>query len=295
MFRKKPCLDVVVRRIGEISTLPHIALRLMEGASDPNVGASDIRQVMEGDPVLSARVLRCVNSSAYGLRTKTTNLQQAIAYLGLKQVRNLAMAAGMSHMFRKEETIGPFRRWALWKHMVSVGIGARLIAMRLGISQLEDMFLAGLLHDIGIILEDQYMHNLFSHMICNLDPWMTLAGNEQVHLGFDHTRLGAEVARKWQFPEIIQDAIRYHHASEDYQGEGVRLVRCVEVANILCSLKGISSVGVNLVKPSFAVIRALDLGKEDLVALSQDLDRELEENKSLLYIGADSHGNVGSG
>ena len=72
-------LDAVVRDIHEISTLPHIAIRVMEVANDPNSGAVDLKEVMESDPALSARVLRVVNSSAYGLRERVTNLQYAIA------------------------------------------------------------------------------------------------------------------------------------------------------------------------------------------------------------------------
>jgi len=119
-----PTLERLLRRIDEISTLPHVALRLMEVANDPNSSASDLKQVLENDPALSARVLRYVNSAAYGMRTKITNLQDAIAYLGLKQLRNLTMAASVAELFRKDEAIGPYRRSELWRHMVSVGICA---------------------------------------------------------------------------------------------------------------------------------------------------------------------------
>jgi HD-like signal output (HDOD) protein len=160
-----PTLDQLIRQIDEISTLPYIAMRIIEAVNDVNTVASDIKQVMEGDPALSARILRCVNSSAYGLSTKITNLQQAITYLGLKQIRNLAMVVSVSNMFNKKECIGPYLRSNLWKHLVGVGICARLISMRLGYPNFEDCFLAGLLHDIGIILEDQYVHKHFVKFI----------------------------------------------------------------------------------------------------------------------------------
>ena len=66
-------LESALRRIDEISTLPQIALRVMQVANDPHSGAADLKEVMESDAALSARVLRCVNSSAYALRTKITN------------------------------------------------------------------------------------------------------------------------------------------------------------------------------------------------------------------------------
>ncbi|MGW8257267.1 MAG: HDOD domain-containing protein [Thermoguttaceae bacterium] len=286
--RTCPPLNQIVLQIDEISTLPHIAMRIMEVLTTANTAATDIRQVMEADPALSARVLRCVNSSAYGLRSKITNLQQAIVYLGLKQIRNLAMAASVSEMFKKASNIGPYRRLNLWKHLVSVGICARSIAMRLGFLNFEDMFLAGLLHDIGVVLEDQHLHQYFELMVRNLDVFKTLSENEQEALGFDHTQLGAAVATKWKFPQEICDPIRHHHHSHEYHAEDENIVRCVAVADIICSLKDITPMGTKLGKDSSLPIQQLGLGKDDLIVLSQDLDRELEKNALLLKIGGDS-------
>ena len=88
-------------------------------------------------------------------------MQQAIAYLGVRQIRNLAMTASTSKLFSSNEKIGPYSRSGLWQHLVSVGICARLLAMRLNLKNFEDIFLAGLLHDIGIVLEDQHVHDPF--------------------------------------------------------------------------------------------------------------------------------------
>ena len=105
-----PPLRTVIERIEEISSLPQVALRVMEVANDPSSGAADLKEAMEGDTALSARVLRCVNSSAYALRSQITNLQQAIAYLGTKQIRNLAMMITVSDLFKDNDTIGSYRR-----------------------------------------------------------------------------------------------------------------------------------------------------------------------------------------
>jgi putative nucleotidyltransferase with HDIG domain len=285
-YCKRPTLDQLIQQIEDISTLPHIAMRIVEVINDANTAASDIKQLMEGDPALSARVLRCVNSSAYGLRAKITNLQQAICYLGLKQIRNLAVTVSVGNMFKKEVTIGPYRRSNLWKHLVAVGICARLIAMRLGLPNFEDCFLAGLLHDIGIILEDQHLHKYFCQLIQTLDLKKNLAENEHPIFGFDHTQLGAKIATRWNFPGGILDAIQYHHISGHYRGDDINIVRCVDAANIICNLKTISSLGVTLGKVSPAALNGLGLGKSDLVVLSQDMDRELENNASLIQIGA---------
>jgi len=282
--QKKHTVAAIVRRIDEISTLPHIAFQVMEVANDPDSGALDLKEVIETDAALSARILRCVNSSAYPTRTRITSLQEAIAYLGMKQTRNLAVTASVSKLFRKDDNIGSYQRSQLWRHLVAVGICARLIAMRRKVSNFEDAFLAGLLHDIGIVLEDQYVHAQFVATIRTLNNTQTLAEIERRHLGFDHMALGERVAVKWGFPEATKASIRYHHASDSYAGAQVDIVRCVEVANVICTLKGVPSVGLKLVKISQPALTGLALMREDIMVLADDLDRELAANASLFQI-----------
>lgn len=280
----RPTLDQLVRKIDDISTLPQVALKVMEVANDPDSGAADLKVVMEGDAALSTRVLRCVNSSAYAVRTRITNLQQAIAFLGLKQIRNLAMTASVSELFKKDEKTGGYSRALLWRHLVSVGICSRMIAMRRKIANFEDAFLAGLLHDVGIILEDQHAHQGFCEVIGALRKETTLCETERSILGFDHTALGEKVAEVWSFPEVLGRAIRCHHNSAACKGEEAGIVRCVEVANLICTLKGIPSVGLKLVRFSPAAVADLGLTKEDIAVLAEDLDRELSQNATLFQM-----------
>jgi putative nucleotidyltransferase with HDIG domain len=277
-------IDAFLRRVEEISTLPHVALRVVQVANDDSAGAADLKAVLESDPPLSARLLRCVNSAAYSLRTKVTNLQLAIAYLGCKQVRNLAITASVSDLFKDNRPIGTYRRSDLWKHLIAVGVCARLVAMRLRLSNFEDAFLAGLLHDLGIVLEDQHAHEQFERAMLALDPERSLIEVEREHLGFDHAIIGDRLAAKWNLPESVRAAIRCHHASAAYRGTEIEVLRCVEVANMVCTMRQISSVGLNLLKPSNDAIRGLGLKKEDIVVLAQDLDRELKAQQSLFQV-----------
>lgn len=275
----------LARRIQELSTLPQVALEVMRVADNPNATAADLKAAMELDVALSARVLRTVNSSAYALRTKVTNLQQAITYLGLKHIRNLAMTAGVSRLFKQENTIGPYRRLNLWRHLVAVGICSRLVALRLKFANFEDIYLAGLLHDLGIILEDQYVHPQFAAAVQALEPGVTLCEVERSRLGFDHTLLGFHVAENWRFPELVRNVIRHHHRSVEADPEYRTSVQCVELANLICSCKGMTSVGVNVVKVSPEVIRDLGIGRLDLAVLASDLDEEIWRNSTLFEDG----------
>ncbi len=277
-------LDRLIARIREVSTLPHIAVKVMAVANNPYTGAAELKAIVEKDPSLCARVLRTVNSSAYSLYSKITNLQQAISYLGCQQIRNLAVTASIQGFFKKQDDIGPYRREELWKHMVSVGICTRLIAIRQGLLNFEDAYLAGLMHDFGIIMEDQQIHGSFGAMIQSLDGRQSLEEVERAYLGFDHAILGSRIAEAWKFPPTVKAAIRFHHHSDKYHSDGDQIVRCVEVANFLCSAKGISSVGINLVTLSREVVAALSYTKADLEILMIDLDHEMQRYTDLFAV-----------
>jgi len=277
-------LDSIVGRIDEISTLPHVAVKVMQVANDPTSDAGDLTMAMESDASLSARVLRCVNSSAYATRRKITNLQQAIAYLGTKQIRNLAITAAVSELFKDDEMIGKYCRPDLWKHLVSVGICARMIAKRVGSNEGEDIFLAGLLHDIGIVLEDQHVHGTFCRVVESLREGTSLPASERNTFGFDHTMMGQKIGELWGFPDSVKSAIRYHHMSTTYRGTDGMTVRCVEVANLICSLRGITSVGLQLVNFSQSAFSGLKLTKADIGSLDAELDDELQAHQGLFHV-----------
>ena len=199
----------------------------------------------------------------------------------MREVRRLALTASVAELFTRDEVIGSYCRRSLWKHLVAVGLCARLIAMRRKMADFEDAFMAGLLHDIGIVLLDQYAHEEFRQVVENLDDQSTLSCTERKRLGFDHAQLGAQVAENWRFPDCVRDAIAHHHTSDQCPLESLPIVRCVEVANLICTVKGCSSVGKKLVPISPSALRALALTREHLAVLAQDVDEELQKSASL--------------
>jgi HD-like signal output (HDOD) protein len=277
-------LDTVVEGITDVATLPMVAMKVIEIANNPKSGATDLKAAVEGDVSLSARVLRTVNSAAYCPRTKITNLLQAISYLGFRQIRNLALTASVRSVFKDQEGIGTYKQTELWRHLVAVGICSRMIAMRVNLKNFEDAYLAGLLHDFGIILEDQHLNPYFKRLMHSLDGKKTLEKAEAACMGFDHTVLGFRMGEKWKFPSTVQAAIQFHHMTDEYRGEEITIVRCVELANFICALKNITSIGINLVKPPLSTIEALGFNKEDIKLLVTDLDVEIKQRTSLFTL-----------
>lgn len=274
----------VSQRVGELSSLPQVIRRILQIAGDEKASAQDLKEAVESDPALSARVIRLVNSSASGVSQRISNLQMAVAYLGFRQIRNLAWTAFVSELFRKEGTYGPYRRTQLWNHSVAVAVLARMIAMRQGRSDFEDFFLAGLLHDIGIVLEDQYDHERFRRMMVELTEGTLLETWERAYLGYTHCELGAAVGTEWYFPPNVLSAIRWHHDPQLGPPEHRLFTHTVALANYLVTRKGISSVGRSLLRPPVESVEYLRLSRPEVEALLADFQEELVRQVGLFVL-----------
>ncbi len=278
-------LRQVTARIREVSSLPRVVQQIIDIVNDPNSSAADLKSVVEMDPPLSVRLLRTVNSAAYRTRMEIRTVHHAIAYLGFEAVRNMALASTIAEIFKSDDRIGRYSRQALWRHLVCVGVASRMIAARVGLGNFEDAFLAGLLHDLGIILLDQYHHPQFVATMESLEPDETLCRAEERLLGFTHAEIGDAVARRWNLPSTVIAALLHHHDAQACPDGNKRIVEVVQVANFICTSKGISSVGTSVMDPpSAATLNSLALDRDDFQVLWEDLDEELENAEVLARI-----------
>jgi putative nucleotidyltransferase with HDIG domain len=265
--------EQIFARIGEVATLPTLAMQIFDIAADPNTDAEGLLRLVESDPALAARIVRTANSALYGMRRKVSDLLSCIMLVGFKEVRNLALTVFVSNLFRESPGYGTYNRLELWRHSVCAGAIARFLCKRMRHGPAEDAYLAGLLHDLGLILMDQYLHKSFCNVIDRLSEAKSTDDIERECLGFDHAQLGAAVAEKWRFPIALCDAIRYHHQPEHYAGEHRELVHCVAVANFVCHLKGVPSLGVvNGHRPPEHIFAALGFSADELASMWGDID-----------------------
>lgn len=273
---KNPGLARLAARIGEVSTLPEVVYRILSLVEDPTTGAADLRDAVRSDPALAMRVMRTVNSPYYALEEKVSDLQQAIAILGFREIRNLALTAHVATLFRSTEGYKHYSRRGLWGHLVATGIVARMVAQTTKQISPHEAYLAGLLHDLGLILLDQYAHPTFSKIIDAIGPDRPTCQVEQELMGFNHAELGQTVATQWNLPEHLCTAIGFHHQLERYSGQYRPLVCTVAVANFLCHRQEVTSLGVpNVPIPAPEIFAELHLGREELNQIVVQLEKAL--------------------
>jgi putative nucleotidyltransferase with HDIG domain len=204
----------LLNRFQAIKTLPHVAIRLSKMIADDSTPIAEFEEVIRLDPTLVMRLLKMVNSPYYGLRQKVDTISRAVVYIGMKTLRNMVVLEALKDIVKTSAKKGLFSRNQLWLHSAAVGICSQMIAERVFTQKGEDAFLCGLLHDIGIILEDQVEPDLFAR-VCS--DWQAESGpfveNEKKILGATHCETGYLLSQDWNFPLEIQRAIRHHHDS----------------------------------------------------------------------------------
>jgi HD-like signal output (HDOD) protein len=279
---RRAALERLFARIGDVASLPAAAEKVLRITDNENADSAELCEVIQSDPVLAARVLRRLNSSYYALSQKISDLKTAIGLLGHREIRNLALTVFVSRVFEGGTVHGTYNRENLWSHCVGVAVASRLVARVCGLSGCEEAYIAGLLHDLGLILLDQTLPRHFHKLIDSISEQMPTYVAESRLLAFDHAMLGGFVARRWNFPDSVADAIAFHHQPLSYDGPHKELVNVVAVANYLCSRAGVTSLGVhNCLPPSDEIYRCLGLDQVTLAIIWEELDGALEKASSL--------------
>lgn len=237
----------------------------------------DVLRLLHMDPSLVALILRRVNSPYYRLDRPVNDMAAAAKLLGVRELRNLALTVHLSRMFETPADIGTFRVANLWNHSIAVAAASHLVSRVCGCGTPTDAFLAGLLHDIGLLLVSRQMRKRFVRVIDRLRPDTPTPDVERPLYGFDHAEAGGRAVQDWGFPRMIADAAEYHHKSELYAGPHGHVVFVVSAANYLCSRAGWTSVGIhNIPLPPDAAYRALELDQVALAVIWEQLLPTLE-------------------
>jgi putative nucleotidyltransferase with HDIG domain len=150
-------------------------------------------------------------------------------------VKNIALAASLSRMFKTGSVSDRFAPRDLWHHCVAVGVCARQMAAAAGMPHADEAFVAGLVHDLGLIVSQQMFPEDVRKVVDTcLDEPQSYCGLEQQVLGADHAALGLSLATRWKFPLPLRAAIARHHEPEGLKDELARSVFAVYLADTTC-------------------------------------------------------------
>ncbi len=281
---------LAVKQLSHIATLPEVTLGIIELVEDPNSSAQDLNALIGRDPALSARVLKVVNSAFYGLPRQIGSINRAISLLGLNAVKNIAIAASLAKLFRGGALCDRFDAKELWAHSIAVATASKLLAKEARKSSGDEAFLAGLMHDIGVMVALQTdrakLVKVFGDMQFDADgnPLIDFRMVERAVFGADHGHFGEALCEQWKFPRSLALACGHHHDPMRAPAESRHIPWIVYIADRLATEN--EGFRIDLLDRTIATeaLEALGLTEAQLDSVREQLTAALDEATATLSL-----------
>lgn len=254
--------------IEKVPTLPVVVNSILELMENPKTSAEDVNRIIRMDQSLTARVLKIVNSAFYGFPRQISTVTQAVVILGFNAVKSLALSASVIQIFGSKDSDG-FDVRAFWEHSICTGVMANMVGRKINYPLPEECLISGILHGIGKLIFDQYLHNMFLQAVKKAKREKKLLHHtEREVFGTDHCRVGAMLAEKWRLPLQLVESINYY-PNPGLANFNPTLASLVHVGNYISRKKRYGDPG-DLVVP-----RISDDAKKILKITQSDIDNFL--------------------
>ncbi len=245
LLKNRPLKKAILGTVDDLPPMPDILHKARTIIADPNSSFKNLEKLIINDQAFAVKVLKIANSAYYGRVKKVSSIQEATVIIGMKNLSELITIASASSLFKKALIGYELTAQALWRHSIGVAVGAKIIAGKKYTDLANDAFSAGLIHDVGKLILDEYVYErkeVFREFM--YDSQLTFLEAEKEILGFEHAEIAAKVCKKWNFPKSITVAIRYHHQPSRLLSN--KLAHIVHVADQIAESIGMNIDGISL-------------------------------------------------
>ncbi len=248
--------------------MPHVTVQVIRLVDNPKASTRDFERVIVQDAAIASKVLRMANSAYYGGNGRISTISRAIAMLGMNTIRTIVMSLSFHAMVHARQRRSRFNRQEYWRHSLATAVAGRVLARLKRSKWDEEIFLAGLLHDIGKLIADQFLPEEMDVFIAHsaemtLSTVEDLLNLEEKTLGATHVDLGEYAAQKWNLPEAIRTGIAYHHHPDRVKGEHYEVAALVHAANCL-----VNQAEIGVLVPG--VQHEIEPGVKDFLAIPEE-------------------------
>lgn len=205
-------LEGLIQEAEHLHTAPGVAQTLLRLTKEADFDIQEVVACLERDPALSARLLRMLHSSRFGLRKPVKNLRHAVMLLGARTLRLITMTFSIVEVFSRGPAHSLYRDY--WRQSMTMSIAAMRLAKRTEEGHPDDAYTAGLLAHLGTLLYAQVQPDTYLPLFKGAPSGDELVTAEREAFGFDHAQLGARLLEQWEFPEELSEAVRDHHDPE---------------------------------------------------------------------------------
>jgi len=274
MEDKRASIRALIRDTKSLPTLPGIISKLGSLANNDKVSAQEMARVVSSDQVLSARVLRLVNSSFYGFPGRVSTVSNALILLGINVVKSLAITSSIFELMEKN-VVG------LWEHSMGVAVAAGAISRTLKLPDPEETSTAALLHDIGKVIIKIKLEQNFDQLTLLIDTKRySMFEAERELLETDHAEIGGWLGNNWLLPEKLIEPVACHHDVEKSIVHQTK-TSVVHIADVLVKASGFGFSGDDIV-PRIQPIawKRLGLNETILEGIVSEVEDKLVEVKN---------------
>jgi HD-like signal output (HDOD) protein len=284
-------MESALRKLKQLPTLPIVYERLQEAMNNQRVSAQQVALVIEQDQALASKILKVVNSAYYGFPRRITTISQAVVILGFNEIKHLALSISIIQTMGMHSVSNEFNYTDFWRHSIGVAIVSGVLSKKIGVSRYgshEEAFVAGLLHDIGKLFEEQYFHPGFleSISLCN-SKQLRFCEAEKKIMGFSHEESGEYLLEYWKLPQTLVISAGFHHSPDSKKNIDTlySIVSTVHLADIISHALGLGNGGDIFVPPlNYSCWEFTGLSTDSLEPIIAEVIRSYEEMTNFLLV-----------
>ena len=272
--------NVLAHAADDLPPFPAVAARLLKITRDDRISTEQVARVVETDPAIAAKVLRIVNSAAFGSLRRISSIRHAVVLLGTSEIRSVAMGVALFESIVNQRRTSAFDHVFFWKHSLAIAGICRIMAEETGYPDPDEAYVAGLIHDVGKIQLDAADPVGYGRFAAGLNDDTGLLHDKEHRLfGLGHDEIGAYLCNHWNLPDRLVLSTLFHHrrfAHLSLPAEHCLLISIVALADFIAWLQGVGSFNT----PGYPIFHAdiepaISLDRIDLQALMQRMDREV--------------------
>jgi HD-like signal output (HDOD) protein len=232
-------LDRLLESAETLPACPPVLAKIADVCADPTSSARDLGNVIATDEALTSRLIKLVNSAYYGLRGTISTVTQAVVILGYQEIRNMIYAVRAEEVFLAGRVADGIDLLAVWDHSLRVAVLARELCYRVRYPVPEEVFVAGIIHDVGQVILNQLLGSDYRAFVSRIHGGSRdLAEAEAEEYGIDHAEVGRRLALRWDFPESLQAAVAGHHRLPESKSGPEGIAPFVLTANSVTVTRG---------------------------------------------------------
>ncbi len=228
----------VLKMISYLPPIPTVMVELVQALNNEDIELNLLGRIIAKDPSMSVNVLKVANSAFYQLPVKVNTIEHAVRMLGTREIASLCIACTAGKTLKAPDNQATIDLSMFWKHSVATGVISKVLCSELGIQTQNNIYLAGLIHDVGKIILDRFMHDVYKEIVkITYNENISVIEAEQRVIGESHAKVGGWLMEAWNLPSIFVDIANYHHSVMETDEDSRLEVAIVSLSNQLARLK----------------------------------------------------------